>query len=155
MRTGTKPVMVFRWLLLLLMLGEWGCATASKEEVVTLLAPNGSVHKAVQAMEDGNRLFKASEWAAAKAQYEAAIAAQPTMAEAHYNLALALERLGNKKAAYDHYIKAATLAPGHRIIWDSPPLRKHGDVEAHTGSASDMKMMPGMGGLGGTGGTGY
>ncbi len=142
MKLDNKTGRVTRWLLLVMILGGWGCATISKEEV-TLPPPNGAVPLALQAMQEGNRLFKASQWPAAKAQYEAALKAQPAMAEAHYNLAVTLERLGDQKAAYDHYIKAANLAPGHKIIWNSPPLRKHGEVQGS--SKSDMIFAPAIG----------
>lgn len=142
MKKGMNPGAVSGWLLILAVLGGLGCAAAPKGEL-TLRAPTGSVPKAVQAMEEGNRLFQANQWPAARAQYEAAVAAQPTMAEAHYNLALTLERLGDQKTAYDHYIQAANLAPGHKIIWDSPPLRRHGDVKVTP--KSDILFMPGLG----------
>jgi Flp pilus assembly protein TadD len=80
-------------------------------------------------MEEGNRLFAARQWEQAKAQYEAAINAQPSLAEAHYNLALVIDILGDGAAARRHYIEAANLAPGHKVIWDSPPLRRHGLVD--------------------------
>src|SRR5207249_9219715 len=55
---------------------------------------------------------------------------QPTLAEAHYNLALVIEILGDGATARRHYIEAANLAPGHKVIWDSPPLRRHGLVDS-------------------------
>jgi tetratricopeptide (TPR) repeat protein len=82
-------------------------------------------------MEEGNRLFEARQFNAAKAQYEAAIKAQPSLAEAHYNLGWALSSLGDDAEAKRHFKEAATLAPGNKVIWDSPPLRQHGQVEAH------------------------
>lgn len=91
----------------------------------TLRPPDGTAPQAVAAMEEGNRLFASREWQAAKGQYEAAINAQPSLAEAHYNLALALEKLGDREAAKKHYIEAANLAPGNKVIWNAPPLRKH------------------------------
>ncbi|MBM4124701.1 MAG: hypothetical protein FJ246_07085 [Nitrospira sp.] len=108
-----------------------GCAAqpGSKPDVVrTLRAPAGTPPAVVTAMEEGNRLFAARQWAPAKAQYEAVIKTQPTLAEAHYNLALALDALGDRAVAKQHYIEAANLAPGHKVIWDAPPLRKHGQA---------------------------
>jgi tetratricopeptide (TPR) repeat protein len=81
-------------------------------------------------VEEGNRLFAARQWDQAKAQYELAIKAQPSLAEAHYNLALALEMLGDEPSATKHYKEAANLAPGHKVIWNSPPLRRHGEVDS-------------------------
>lgn len=117
------------WTLLIIVSGLLvsGCATAQEER--TLRAPNGTLPAAAAAMEEGNKLFATRQWDAAKARYEAAIKAQPTLAEAHYNLAMALESLGDEKTARTHYMEAATLAPGNKVIWDSPPLRMHGMVE--------------------------
>lgn len=105
-----------------------GCAAATAHER-TLRAPTGTVPAAASAMEEGNRLFAARQWEQAKAQYEAAIKAQPSLAEAHYNLAMVIEILGDDATARRHYIEAANLAPGHKVIWDSPPLRRHGLVD--------------------------
>jgi Tfp pilus assembly protein PilF len=111
------------------------CAGMEKEER-TLSAPAGTPAPVVAAMDEGNRLFATRQWALAKAQYENAINAQPSLAEAHYNLAATLEMLGDDLAARQHYIKAANLAPGHRVIWDSPPLRRHGLVDSKVNAGS-------------------
>ena len=115
------------WVLLVGLLVS-GCAAATAPER-TLRAPSGTIPAAASAMEEGNRLFAARQWEEAKAQYEAAIKAQPSLAEAHYNLAVVIEILGDDATARRHYVEAANLAPGHKIIWDSPPFRRHGIVE--------------------------
>lgn len=115
---------------IIIMLGGSGCAGDMKE-TRTLQAPAGTAPAATAAMEEGNRLFAARQWAGAQAQYELAIKAQPTLAEAHYNLAMVLETLDQFGAARKHYVEAANLAPGHPIIWNSPPFRKHGIVDDH------------------------
>ncbi|WP_447973979.1 tetratricopeptide repeat protein [Nitrospira sp. Kam-Ns4a] len=106
------------------------CAATTPTSVETLAAPPGTPPAAVKALEEGNRLYAVKQWAQARAQYESAIQAAPGLAEAHYNLALTLDRLGDRPAAKKHYLEAANLAPGHRVIWDSWPLRRHGDVVA-------------------------
>lgn len=105
-----------------------GCATGPPPEP-TLRAPTGTAPEAVTMMEEGNRLFAEGQWERSKQRYEAAITAQPTLAEAHYNLALTLERLGNRAEARRHYLEAANLAPGHKVIWNSPPLRRYGEAD--------------------------
>ncbi len=95
-----------------------------------LSAPPKSVPAAAAAIEEGNKLFYARQWEAAKAQYETAIQAQPTLAEAHYNLGLVYDALRNDKEARKHFVEAANLAPGNKIIWSSPALRQYGDVMA-------------------------
>src|SRR5688500_3712262 len=87
------------------------CATAPSAADRTLKAPRGTSPAAVTAMDEGNRLFAARKWDAAKAHYEAAINAQPALAEAHYNLALVYDVLRDDATARKHYIEAANLAP--------------------------------------------
>jgi len=116
----------------LAMVVVWGmlltaCATNPVPVERTLKAPAGSVPAAAAAVEEGNRLFAARQWDDAKSQYESAIKTQPSLAEAHYNLALAYEMKGDKATARKHYVEAANLAPGNKIIWNAPPLRQHGE----------------------------
>ena len=63
-------------------------------------------------------------------KYEEAVQAQPKLAEAHYNLGMALYKKGPVSAASPHFIEAADLAPGHPVIWNAPPFRKYGTVES-------------------------
>jgi tetratricopeptide (TPR) repeat protein len=81
---------------------------------------------------EGNRLFAEHRWTAAIGKYEEAIHAQPKLAEAHYNLGLTLYRKGPVSASRPHFIEAADLAPGHPVIWHSPPFRKYGTVQPST-----------------------
>ena len=139
----------------LLMTGMFACASQEKKPVQSTLAPPvGIQSSAAAAMNEGNRLFALGQFDASKVQYEAAIDAQPDLAEAYYNLGLTLDRLGNRKQAHIYYIKAANLAPGHKVIWDSPSLRRYGDVpESTSGSSGTTPVMPALGGLGGLGGS--
>ena len=108
-----------------------GCASTSKTLEQPLNAPAGTVATATKALEEGNRMFAMRDWQGAKAQYYTAVKAQPSLAEAHYNLGLVLDVLREDEEARRHFMEAATLAPGHKVIWNSPPLRQHGDVDAH------------------------
>ncbi len=101
-----------------------GCATNQKPAVQTLRAPAGTPAAVVQKMERGNEMFAAQDWKGAKEIYAAAIAMNPSLAEAHYNLGLTLDQLGEKAEARKHFVQAANLAPGNKVIWDAPPLRK-------------------------------
>ena len=101
-----------------------GCVAREKPEMRALHATAGTSAVVSQQLEQGNQLFAQHDWAGAKQVYLATIQADPTVAEAHYNLALALERLGEKAEARKHYVAAANLAPGNKVIWDAPPLRK-------------------------------
>ncbi|MBK8378988.1 MAG: tetratricopeptide repeat protein [Nitrospira sp.] len=114
----------FRWAVLATM-AVVGCATQHKAEVRPLHAAAGTSAVVSQQLEQGNQLFAQQDWAGAQQVYLATIQADQTLAEAHYNLALTLERLGGKAEARKHYVAAANLAPGNKVIWDAPPLRKY------------------------------
>jgi Tfp pilus assembly protein PilF len=131
--------MVIVWVV---MVSLAACATPTRSER-TLRAPAGTQPAVVAMMDEGNRLFSTAQWDGAKAQYEAAIKAQPSLAEAHYNLAWVLNSLGDEAAARRHFMEAATLAPGNKVIWDSPPLRQHGKVEGQ--AKSGTPFIPAMG----------
>lgn len=123
-----------------------GCASGRPMAAErTLKAPPTTLPAAAAAVEDGNRLFSSRQFDAAKLKYQEAIQAQPTLAEAHYNLALVYEYLREDATAKHHYIEAANLAPGNKVIWDAPPLRKHGDVDAHP-KGTDALFLPAVGG---------
>ena len=107
-----------------------GCSsTPQPVKQPTLSAPTIVSQAARVAISEGNRLFASGRYQAAKMQYEKAIQAQKTVAEAHYNLALTLDYMGKRDEARPHYMEAANLAPGHQVIWNSPVLRRYGDVK--------------------------
>ena len=103
-----------------------GCTSPMRAQTLVLQAPAGTAPAVTAQLDRGNNLFGIGDWAGAEKAFRETIAAQPTLAEAHYNLAVALERAGNKAEAKKHYLEAANLAPGHKIIWDSPPFRETG-----------------------------
>ncbi len=75
-----------------------GCAGSPNEaSKLPLGAPDGTPPAAVAAVNSGNGLFAQGQWDQAKTQYEAALSAQPTLAEAHYDLALTLDQLGRMR----------------------------------------------------------
>ena len=137
-----------------------GCSsTPQPVKQPTLSAPTIVSQAARVAISEGNRLFASGRYQAAKMQYEKAIQAQKTVAEAHYNLALTLDYMGKRDEARPHYMEAANLAPGHKVIWNSPVLRRYGDVRVDKKGSGAMPAIPGVGGggggiLGGGGSTG-
>ena len=118
-----------------------GCVARQKAEAQALHAPAGVSALVSQQLETGNQLFAKKDWAGAKQVYLGTIQADSTVAEAHYNLALVLERLGDKVEARKHYVAAANLAPGNKVIWDAPPLRKF-DSELGLDKKSYMDAKP-------------
>jgi Tfp pilus assembly protein PilF len=124
-RCGLNAVFVF-----LILLVSAGCATPTpNREDQTLRPPEHADPIAAQALLQGNSLFAEHQWTAAKRKFEAAIQAQPTLAEAHYNLALTLEQQGRLSESRPLYKKAADLAPGHPVILNAPPFRQYRQKE--------------------------
>jgi Flp pilus assembly protein TadD len=63
------------------------------------------------ARRDGGGAFAAGDYASARDFYQAAVEKNPNDAEAHNNLAQALERLGRVDDAVTHFERAASLVP--------------------------------------------
>ena len=61
--------------------------------------------------------------AAAVREYREALRLDPRHADAHYNLAVALERLGRMDEAIAHYQQASQLDPGNPAADVIPKLR--------------------------------
>ena len=88
-----------------------------------LLADEGEAGAAENS--EGVAHFKEGHWDVAEKHFHAAIAANENLAEAHYNLALALDKLGNHGDATAHFGKALELAPDNVKISESDILKKH------------------------------
>lgn len=103
----------FRWAVLVMM-AVVGCASQHKVEVRPLHAAAGTSAVVSQQLEQGNQLFAQQDWAGAQQVYLATIQADQTLAEAHYNLALTLERLGGKRKPGNTMSPRPTWLPGTR-----------------------------------------
>ena len=138
----------------LIFLVNMGCAS-DKPAPFMVLDPPPDTNVQVQAyLTEGNRLFREGRWEGARQQFHAAVQAQDDLAEAHYNLALAMDHMGDQAAAKPHFIQAANLAPGNKVIWDSPPLRRYGNVPDAPAEATSSPTIPNLGIGGGGGGPG-
>ncbi len=119
-------------------------ACSSTPQPTPLPAPPEALPAAATHNKDGLQLFAEGKIDLAGSAFQAALAEDPNMAEAHYNLALTLVSTGSRDEAEQHFIEAANLAPGHKIIWDSPALRPYGSPrlfpkdEDFIGDAADM-----------------
>ena len=130
-----------------------GCASDKPAPLTVLDPPANSMAQVQNFFTEGNRLFREGRWEGARQQFQAAVQAQPDLAEAHYNLAVTMEHLGDSVGAKPHFIEAANLAPGHKVIWNSPPLRRYGNVPDAPVEPTASPVIPGFSG-GSTGPTG-
>ena len=106
------------------------CSSTEKPKLRLPLPVSSSVPQAViTASQQGTRAYAGGQYEEAKTQFELAAAGAPNSAEAHYNLGLALFALGDTDQAREHFMEAANLAPGNKVIWDSPALRPFGSPD--------------------------
>ena len=98
-----------------------GCQSTPKRMV--LPTPAGMNAAAARHHDEGVQAYQQQQWESAKQHFEAAVASSPEFAEAHYNLGMVLYRLKAMQEGDVHFIKAANLAPGNKVIWDAPPLK--------------------------------
>ena len=75
--------------------------------------------------DEGVNHFQQGHWDVAKEHFTKALAANADLPEAHYNLALALDKLGNHGEATNHFKKALELASDNPKIADSKILQAH------------------------------
>lgn len=108
------------------------CSSTTEKPKLRLPLPvSSSVPQAViTATQQGTRAYAGGQYQEAKTQFEQAVASAPNSAEAHYNLGLALFALGETDQAREHFMEAANLAPGNKVIWDSPALRPFGSPDS-------------------------
>jgi Tfp pilus assembly protein PilF len=112
----------------LVMIATTACSHKRKPLVPLVL--EGEVKpQATVLTEQGTQAYQTQQYEEAKQYFEQAVAEAPQSGQAHYNYALALNALGNMEVARRHFLEAADLAPGDKIIWDSPALSPYGNPE--------------------------
>ncbi len=74
---------------------------------------------------EGIEHYNQEHWDVAAKHFMEAVKADPTSAEAHYNLALALDKSGDHKTAIDHFHKAKELGKDNPEIQQSEILKAH------------------------------
>jgi Tfp pilus assembly protein PilF len=102
--------------------GGAAVADMSKTEP-PLPAPAGS--KAEVAVNEGMAHYNQGHWDVAKKHFQQAVQADQRSAEAHYDLALTLDKAGDHKSAIEHF-KAA-----HELGKDNPQIQNSGILQAH------------------------
>ena len=90
-----------------------------------LATPPGADPSAAKHNAEGIEHYNLGHWDVAKEHFEAAVNADPKLAEAHYNLALAFHKLGAHAEATAHFKEAAELAPSNTAITDSSAYWSH------------------------------
>jgi tetratricopeptide (TPR) repeat protein len=114
-----------------LFLGATACSFTSKEKSLVPLALEPGVRpQAVTLTEQGTQAYLAKQFDDAKNYFSQAVSEAPQSGPAHYNYALALNVMGDTEQARQQFMEAANLAPGDKVIWDSPALRPYGDPES-------------------------
>ena len=125
------------WVVLAFLCALAGCDKHTGPPVTVLPPPGGTNADVAAQLERGNRLFASRDWTGAEQAFRQTITLDPGLAEGHYNLAVTLDRMGKQADAKKHYMEAANLAPGNKVIWDSPPLRgQRGSYGHDTGKKS-------------------
>jgi Tfp pilus assembly protein PilF len=99
----------------------FACATASPPLPVSTGADPSAVTHNVEGIEHYNM----AHWDEAKRHFEAAVKSDPKSAEAHYNMALALDKLGDHAKARGYFKRAGELAPGNTAITQSNAYQIH------------------------------
>ena len=137
--------------LILILVGVVACSKKAKP-LVPLALDAGVKPQAEVLTEQGTQAYQAKQFDDAKNYFSQAVATAPQSGQAHYNYALALNALGDTEQARQQFMEAANLAPGDKVIWDSPALSPFGNVEAPKKKLNQIpSTRQGMGAPSGTG----
>ncbi len=115
---------------ILLLVGAVACFKSTAKPLVPLALESGVKPQAVTLTEQGTQAYETRQFDDAKNYFSQAVAAAPQSGPAHYNYALALYALGDTEQARPQFMEAANLAPGDKVIWDSPALSPFGDPKS-------------------------
>ena len=97
----------------------------------------GATSQAQEFNQRGTEAYQAKQFAEAKSFFDKTVKAAPDSGPAHYNFALALNAVGETEQAHQHFIEAANLSPGDKVIWDSPALRPFGSPAVPKGPTKE------------------
>ena len=106
--------------------GPSGGPPASPAVNMALNAPKDFANKdAATQNDEGVGHLQQGHWAASAEYFQKAIAAAPNLAEAHFNLGLALDEMGKHPEATEEFKKAKELAPSNPKISENDIVKKH------------------------------
>lgn len=114
---------------LVLLTGVAACSANKAKPLVPLALEAGVPPRAISLNEQGTQAYQGRQFEEAKKYFSQTVETVPQSGPAHYNYALALNKLGETETARKQFIEAANLAPGDKVIWNSPPLSPFGDPE--------------------------
>lgn len=100
---------------------QYACAATNQP----LFAPPSSHATAAQHNSEGIAHYEMGHWSIAKDHFLSAIESDAKLAESHFNLALALDKLNLRSEATTHFKQAAELAPANSAIVESSAYRSH------------------------------
>jgi len=100
-----------------------GLNPVSAKTFSVLEAPAGAGDEGHNA--EGIKHYNKGHWEKAEQHFRGAVKADPKLAEAHYNLALSLDKLGNHREATTYFGSAFKLAPDNPSIAGSKILKGH------------------------------
>ena len=113
-----------------MLVGAAACFKSKGKPLAPLALESGVKPQVVTLTEQGTQAYQAKQFDDAKNYFSQAVAAAPQSGPAHYNYALALHAMGDTEQARQQFMEAANLAPGDKVIWDSPALSPYGNPEA-------------------------
>jgi len=88
-----------------------------------LMSPAGSAGRVEN--DEGVGHYKQRHWNVAEGHFRKAIAADPKLVEAHYNLGLTLDKMGKHEDSTASFKIVVQLAPPNSPIKDSVILKEH------------------------------
>jgi tetratricopeptide (TPR) repeat protein len=129
---NNRRISVITMLAVLLVSGLSACAGESKVKArEPLMLSLNVAPTAQQHTSQGSSAYVAGRYDEAKSHFAQAVSVAPNSGEAHYNLGLALFKLGDTDAAREQFLQAGVLAPGNKVIWDSPAHSPYGSPDAN------------------------
>lgn len=132
----------------LLLVGAVACSKSKPKPLVPLALEPSVKPQAVTLTEQGTQAYQSRQFDDAKNYFSQAVTEAPQSGQAHYNYALALNALGDTEQARQQFLEAANLAPGDKVIWDSPALRPFGNPDSPKKAAKEhptTNSRPGIG----------
>lgn len=100
-----------------------GLNAVNAQTAPALSAPTGAEDGGHNA--EGIQHYNKAHWGKAEEHFREAVKADPKLAEAHYNLALSLDKLGKHREAVKFFGSAFKLAPDNPSIAGSKILKAH------------------------------